>query len=106
MSGQIAALAMAAAQRLIGEALDEKRQRALIDEFFSGVKAGKVVVLEDAQSLARILLPNPKRPAAHPDEQETRKRPPGYPLANWTSGTVTFRVDPSSPGWAGGSRWR
>lgn len=45
---QVAALAMAAAHRLIGDALDEKRQRALIDEFFSGVKAGKVVVVEDA----------------------------------------------------------
>ncbi len=41
--GQVAALAMAATQKLIGESLDEKRQRALIDEFFSGVKGGKVV---------------------------------------------------------------
>ena len=46
--GQVAALAIAAAQKLIGEALDEKRQRALIDEFFSGVKAGHVTLLEDA----------------------------------------------------------
>ena len=41
--GQVAALAMAATQKLIGESLDEKRQRALIDEFFSGVKGDKVV---------------------------------------------------------------
>jgi F-type H+-transporting ATPase subunit b len=45
---QVAALSLAAANRLIGQALDEKRQRALIDEFFSGVKSGKVVVVEDA----------------------------------------------------------
>lgn len=44
--GQVVAISIAAAQKLIGEALDEKRQRALLDEFFSGVKAGKVVVLE------------------------------------------------------------
>jgi len=44
---QVAALAIAAANRIIGEALDEKRQRALIDEFFSGVKSGKVVVMEE-----------------------------------------------------------
>jgi len=44
--GQIAALAMSATQKLIGEALDEQRQRTLIDEFFSGVKAGKVTVAE------------------------------------------------------------
>lgn len=46
MRGQVSAIAMAAAQKLIGEALDERRQRALIDEFFSGIKSGKVVVLE------------------------------------------------------------
>ncbi|MDP1544634.1 MAG: F0F1 ATP synthase subunit B [Anaerolineales bacterium] len=46
LRGQVAALAIAAANKLVGEALDEKKQRALIDEFFSGVKAGKVVVME------------------------------------------------------------
>ena len=46
LRGQVAALAIAAANKLVGEALDEKKQRALIDEFFSGVKGGKVVVAE------------------------------------------------------------
>ncbi len=45
--GEVAALAIAAAQKLVGEALDEKRQRALIDEFFSGVRSGKIVLLEE-----------------------------------------------------------
>jgi F-type H+-transporting ATPase subunit b len=44
--GQVAALAIAAAQKLVGESLDEKRQHSLLQEFFSGVKSGKVVVLE------------------------------------------------------------
>ena len=44
----VTALAIAAAQRIIGETLDEKRQHVLVDEFFSGLKAGKVVVLEGA----------------------------------------------------------
>lgn len=48
MRGQISALAIAAAQRIIGEKLDEERQRALVDEFFSGVRSGKVQVLPDA----------------------------------------------------------
>jgi F-type H+-transporting ATPase subunit b len=48
---EVAALAIAAAQKLIGEALDEKRQRALIDEFFSGVRSGKVMLLEEAGEL-------------------------------------------------------
>jgi F-type H+-transporting ATPase subunit b len=48
---QVAALAIAAAQKLIGEALDEKRQHALVDEFFSGVRSGKVVLLEEGGAL-------------------------------------------------------
>ncbi|HMU92276.1 MAG TPA: F0F1 ATP synthase subunit B [Anaerolineales bacterium] len=46
LRGQVSALAIAAANKLVGEALDEKKQHALIDEFFSGVKAGKVVVVD------------------------------------------------------------
>ncbi len=48
LRGQVAALAIAAANKLVGEALDDKKQHALLDEFFSGVKSGKVVVLDDA----------------------------------------------------------
>ncbi len=44
----VASLAIAAAQKLVGESLDEKRQRELLAEFFSGVKKGSVVVLEEA----------------------------------------------------------
>lgn len=42
----VSTLAIAAAQKIIGETLDEKRQHALVNEFFSGVKSGKVTVLE------------------------------------------------------------
>ena len=49
LRGQVAALAIAAAQKLVGETLDDKRQHALIDEFFSGTKSGKIVVLDDAE---------------------------------------------------------
>ena len=49
LRGQVAALSIAAANKLIGEALDEQRQRRLIDEFFSGIKAGRVVVLEEQE---------------------------------------------------------
>ncbi len=44
---EIAALAIAAAHKLIGEALDEQRQRALVDAFFSGVREGRVEVLPE-----------------------------------------------------------
>ena len=46
LRGQVAALAIAAAQKVIGETLDERRQQKLIEEFFSGIESGKVVVLE------------------------------------------------------------
>ena len=48
LRGQVASLAIAAANKLVGDALDENRQRALLNEFFSGVKSGKVVVLDNA----------------------------------------------------------
>lgn len=90
--GQIAALSMAAAQRLIGEALDEKRQHALIDEFFSGVKSGKVVVLESS-SLAGASAEITSALPLTPDEQETVKRDVLAKIGS--QATVTFRVDPS-----------
>lgn len=90
--GQIAALAMAATQRLIGQALDEKRQHALIDEFFSGVKAGKVTLLEGESlpgSAAEITSALPLTQ----EEQEAAKRDVLARLGSQAS--VAFRVDPS-----------
>lgn len=39
LRGQVASIAIAAANRLVGEALDEKRQHALISDFFAKVPA-------------------------------------------------------------------
>lgn len=86
LRGQVASLAIAAANKLVGEALDEKKQRALLDEFFSGVKSGKVVVVEadfkgdTAEVTSALPLTN--------DEQETVKK-------NFEAKDVTFKVDPS-----------
>lgn len=52
LRSQVVALSMAAANKLVGEAMDATRQRALVDEFFSGVKAGKVVLLDPGVSAA------------------------------------------------------
>jgi F-type H+-transporting ATPase subunit b len=81
---------MAAAQKLIGEALDEKRQRSLINEFFSGVKAGKVVVLEDADlhgASAEIISALPLTDG----EKESVRR---EIVSKIGAQTVAFRVDP------------
>lgn len=90
--GQVAALAMAATQRLIGEALDEKRQHTLIDEFFSGVKSGRVVVLEDASFSGASAEVTSALPLT-PEEQEAVKR--DILSKTGSQATVTFRVDPS-----------
>ncbi|MBL8103593.1 MAG: F0F1 ATP synthase subunit B [Anaerolineales bacterium] len=85
LRGQVAALAIAAANKLVGEALDEKKQRALIDEFFSGVKGGKVVVAEGLTGDSAVVT------SALPltsQEQDTVKK-------SVTVKEISFKVDPS-----------
>jgi F-type H+-transporting ATPase subunit b len=89
---QIAALAMAATQKLVGEALDEKRQHALINEFFSGVKAGKVVVLEGAGLAGSTAEITSALPLTE-EEQTTVKKDVLSKIGD--QATVAFRVDPS-----------
>jgi F-type H+-transporting ATPase subunit b len=91
LRGQVAALSIAAAQKLVGEALDEKRQRALLDEFFSGVKSGKVVVLDDASIKGEAAEVTSALPLTD-EEQDTVKKDV---LAKVGTQAVTFRVDPS-----------
>lgn len=71
--GEVAALALAATQRLLGEALDEKRQHALIDEFFSGVKAGKVIFLDNADVKGASAEVTSALPLSDPEQAAVRK---------------------------------
>lgn len=91
LRGQVAALAIAAAQKLVGESLDEKRQHALIDEFFSGVKSGKIVVLDDANFKGESAEVTSALPL-NAGEQDTVKK---SILAKAGAKAVAFRVDPS-----------
>lgn len=91
LRGQVAALSIAAAQKLVGEALDEKRQHALLAEFFSGIKAGKLVVLEGAEFTGDSAEVTSALPLSK-DEQETVKK---EVLAKAGAQAVSFRVDPS-----------
>lgn len=91
LRGQVAALAIAAAQKLVGGALDEKRQRALIDEFFSGVAAGKLVVLTEGDlkgDSAEVI-------SALPLEEKERETVKRDILSRAGAKEVSFRVDPS-----------
>jgi F-type H+-transporting ATPase subunit b len=91
LRGQVAALAIAAAQKLIGEALDEKRQHALIEEFFSGVKEGKVTLLE-GEALAGANAEVTSALHLTTGEQETVR---SEIIERMGSGaTISFRVDP------------
>ena len=90
LRGQIAALAIAATERLIGEALDEKRQHVLIDEFFSGIKAGKVVVLEDAAMKGVSAEVTSALPLSEAEKDAVRQEI----TTKVSAQTVAFRVDP------------
>jgi len=94
LRGQVAALSISATQKLVGEALDEQRQRALLDEFFSGVKSGKVVVLEDTNFKGEAAEVTSALPLTD-QEQETVK---AEVLAKVGAQAVTFRVDPTIMG--------
>jgi F-type H+-transporting ATPase subunit b len=91
LRGQIASLALAATQKLIGEALDERRQHALIDEFFSGVKAGRVQVLEGAELQGASAEITSALPLNDNEKDAVRKEITSKIGAQ----TVAFRVDPS-----------
>lgn len=90
LRSQVASLAIAAAQKLIGESLDESRQRSLLDQFFSGLKSGKVVVLEDSNltgAAAEIVSALPLTDS----EKETVRSEITSKLG---AQTVIFRINP------------
>lgn len=90
--GQVASLAIAAAQKLIGDAMDENRQRKLVDEFFSGVRTGKVVVLEGANLEGEIVEVTSALPL-RPQEEEVIR---GELKAKLGDGVqVHYKVNPS-----------
>jgi F-type H+-transporting ATPase subunit b len=91
LRGQIAGISIAAAQKLVGEALDEKRQHTLLAEFFSGVKSGKVVVLEGSTFKGASAEVTSALPLTA-DEQTTVK---SEILSKSGAEAVTFRVDPA-----------
>ena len=92
LRGQVAVLAIAAAQKLVGETLDEKRQHALLAEFFSGVKEGKVVVLEE-QTLSGASAEVVSALPLTADEQSIVKKEILVKMGSQSE--VSFKIDPS-----------
>lgn len=91
LRGQIAGISIAAAQKLVGEALDEKRQHALLDEFFSGVKSGKVVVLDNTSFKGASAEVTSALPLTLDEQTKVKSEL----LSKTGTEAVTFRVDPS-----------
>jgi len=91
LRSQVASLAIAAANKLVGETLDERKQRALLDEFFSGVRSGKVVVLDSTDFKGESAQVTSALPLKK-EEEEAVKRDV---LARAGAKEVNFRVDPS-----------
>jgi F-type H+-transporting ATPase subunit b len=91
LRSQVASLAIAAANKLVGESLDEKKQRSLLDEFFSGVKSGKLVVLDDRDFRGETAQVTSALPLSDEECEAVRRDV----LAKAGAKEVTFRVDPS-----------
>ncbi|MGQ9814494.1 MAG: F0F1 ATP synthase subunit B [Candidatus Roseilinea sp.] len=86
---QVAALAMAAANKIIGDSLDAQRQQALINDFFSKVPVGMVsnVKADGAAVVVTSALP------LSDDEQARVKADLAQQLGQISD--VTFDVDPA-----------
>ena len=83
LRGQIAALAIAASNKLIGESLDRRRQEALIADFFAKVPADVRVGLSGVSGEAEISSAVPLTP-----EEQARVK------SELSLGVASFKVDP------------
>jgi F-type H+-transporting ATPase subunit b len=92
LRSQVATLAISAAQKVISETLDEQRQRTLLDEFFSGVRNGKVVVIENENVTGASAEITSALPLTS-GEQDSVKRDILSKIGD--AATVSFRVDPT-----------
>ncbi len=80
LRGQVAAISIAAANRLVGESLDEKRQHALIADFFSKVPTSVANLSGDQAEVTSAL------PLTENEQKEAQKA--------LKADTITFKVDP------------
>jgi len=91
LRGQVAALSIAVAEKLIRESLDERRQRALIAEFFSGIRGGKVTLLEGEKIAGASAQVTSALPLTS-DEQRILREEVESRIGKGSA--ITFKVDP------------
>jgi F-type H+-transporting ATPase subunit b len=96
MRGQIASLVIAASRQVISESLDERRQHAMIDEFFSGVRSGQVKFLQTVDvNGAKTAEITSALPLSTQEQQAIRQ---DLQSRLGSEASVEFRVDPAIMG--------
>ena len=89
MRSQVAALSMAAANKVVGATLDEQRQQSLINEFFSGVKTGKIIVVDPGRMAGKVVVTS-ALPLSDAEQSSIKSD-----LTSRGASDVSFQVDPS-----------
>jgi F-type H+-transporting ATPase subunit b len=92
LRGEVVALAIAAANKILKETFDEKRQMALAQEFFSGIKDGKVAVLDAAKLTGEAAVVTSALPLDAAEQDTYRSVLEGL---IGRGAEITFRADPS-----------
>lgn len=93
LRGQIVALAMSATQKLVRTNLDEQRQHALLEEFFSGLHEGKVELLKESEiGSAQFAEVTSALPLTASEQDLVRQE---INARIGTMATLSFRVDPA-----------
>jgi F-type H+-transporting ATPase subunit b len=90
LRADVVTLAMAATHKLVEVSLTEERQRGLLQEFFSGVRNGRVVVLQEEGLTGASADVTSALPLTTEEQATIRREILG---ATHDSGEVTFRVD-------------
>lgn len=93
LRNEVVTLSIAAAQKLIGETLDETRQRTLLQSFFSGIKGGKVEVLEGAELSGKTAEVTSALPLTNEEQKLIKKELAAF--MGHDAPKVEFLVDPS-----------
>jgi F-type H+-transporting ATPase subunit b len=92
LRGEVAALAVSAAQKILAVNLDEHRQRDLLDEFFSGVRTGKVTILENETLAGETADVTSALPLTDSEQTSVKK---DILSKSGASTVVNFHVDPA-----------
>ncbi len=94
LRGQIGSLAIAASQKLIGNSLkgDETQQRALLDEFFSGVQGGKFTLLQDERYIGSQALVTSAVPLKDSEKSILQNE---LKLHLTDASSIAYKVDPA-----------